>query len=292
MRDPVSKYHKMPQCDGLEALYVTRHHTSFPFHYHPTFNISLIYEGVFQTQLNDKLIIAPTGNILITNPQEIHANPCEKKSLASFFTFYVGVDFLTYCHDGLPVRFHQKAIYDPGLFNRLHELSLEIRQGGVAPVLEERLVQAFRMLTKKYGSGKDPEENTGTNGLFREFLAEENLFKFSLQDTAHRFGMDKFKFLRLFKSQTGLTPNNYFILKRIEKSKLLLTEGRDLLDVAIELGFYDAAHFCNHFKKFTGIPPGTFTMADQPFADMAGQHSSDLAGQLSSDLAVRPSPDR
>lgn len=267
MRDRVSKYHKMSLCDGLEALYVTRHNTSFPFHYHPTFNISLIYEGVFQTQLHDKLIIAPTGNILITNPQEIHANPCEKQSLASFFTFYLGADFLTYCHDGHPVRFRQKAIYDPGLFDRLHDLSLEIRQGNITAGLEERFVRAFRLLTQKYGSATDPDENTRTNSLFREFLAEENLVKFSLQDTANRFGMDKFKFLRLFKSQTGLTPNNYFILKRIEKSKALLTEGRELLDVAIELGFYDAAHFCNHFRKFTGIFPGAFTLADQPAAD-------------------------
>ena len=76
-----------------------------------------------------------------------------------------------------------------------------------------------------------------------------------MQEAAGQLGIDKYKFLRLFKSQTGLTPNNYIILKKIEKSKAMLTEGHDLLAVAINLGFYDTAHFCKHFKKFTGTSP-------------------------------------
>ncbi len=262
MKESLSRYHKLPFCDGLEALYVTKYNTPFPFHYHPTFNISLIYEGVFPTQLHDRSIIAPSGALLVTNPGEIHANPCEKGNSVSFFTFYLGRDFLTHCNGGRPVLFGEKAIYDQALFSRLHQLSLEINRGGRGIGFEEKFISAFSYMAVKYGSACDDPENSGTSTLFREFLAEDHLDKFSLPDTARRFGMDKYKFLRLFKSQTGLTPNNYFILKRIEKSKFLLTEGRDLLGIAIELGFYDAAHFCNHFKKFTGIPPGAYIQAD------------------------------
>jgi AraC-like DNA-binding protein len=112
-------------------------------------------------------------------------------------------------------------------------------------------------LAVKYGADSPEKDNNYT--LFENFLAEENLSKFSLEDAARHFGIDKFKFLRLFKFQTGLTPNNYFILKRIEKSKILLAQGNDLLSVAVDLGFYDAAHFSNHFKKFTGISPIAYT---------------------------------
>jgi AraC-like DNA-binding protein len=272
MKESLSRYHKLPLWDGLEALYVTQYNTPFPFHYHPTFNVSLIYEGIFPAQLNDRLILVPSGTILITNPGEIHANPCEKRDRVSFFTFYLGQDLLTHCNGGRPVLFGDKAIYDPGLFRMLHLLSLDINNGGLANralpnehltvKFEEKFIKAFRLLAGKYGSSKDTFENIRTTTLFREFLAEDHLFKFSLPGAAKRFGMDKYKFLRLFKSQTGLTPNNYFILKRVEKSKALLTEGRDILGIAIELGFYDAAHFCNHFKKFTGISPGSFTQVD------------------------------
>ena len=262
MKESLSKYHKLPLCDGLEALYVTQYNTPFPFHYHPTFNISLIYEGVFPTQLDDRLIITPIGTLLITNPGEIHANPCEKGNSVSFFTFYLAQDLLTLCNDGRPVGFVGKTIYDPGLFSDLHRLSLDIRTGDPEIAFEEQFSKTFRLLARRYGSPGRRMRTEGPTALFREFLAEDHLVKFSLADTARRFGMDKYKFLRLFKSQTGLTPNNYFIMKRIEKSKTLLTEGQDILGIAIELGFYDAAHFCNHFKKFTGISPGAYILAD------------------------------
>src|SRR6201999_3812069 len=115
-----SRYYKLSVCDGLEALDALNHSTSFPFHFHPTFNISLVYNGTFQTKLNDKSISAPSGSILITNPQEIHANPFDKEDSVSFFTFYLSPDFLTYCNEDQPVFFDNKAIYDPALFAGLH----------------------------------------------------------------------------------------------------------------------------------------------------------------------------
>ena len=82
-----------------------------------------------------------------------------------------------------------------------------------------------------------------------------------MEKSAAMFGVDKYKFLRLFKAETGLTPNNYIILKRIEKCKELLKSQNDLLDIAIELGFYDATHLCKHFKKVIGISPFAYKNA-------------------------------
>jgi AraC-like DNA-binding protein len=260
MKEGVSKYYKFPLLGGLEALYAAGHNTSFPQHYHETFNISLIYEGIFPAQLHDKLVRAPAGSILVTNPQEIHANPCEKKSRVSFFTFYLTRDFMASCNSGRPVLFHHNVIYDTGLFAKLHHLSLSISTHAELPS-ETILLETFGQLTDQHGSDRTPEQSVQTTRLFEELLQQDSLSKFSLEASATRFGMDKYKFLRLFKYQTGLTPNHYFILKRIEKSKVLLTEGHDLLTIAIDLGFYDAAHYSNHFKKFTGVSPGTYVQS-------------------------------
>jgi AraC-like DNA-binding protein len=257
MKASSSKYYKLPLFGGLEALNVSHYNSSFPAHYHHTFNITLVYHGVFRAKLNDKLITAPAGSILITNPHEIHANPCEKQSSVSFFTFYLSQDFMGFCNADQSLQFNDKVVYGAGLFRRLHDLSLTIGQGR-ALQFEEEFITVFSLMAAKHGSSGARDENPRTTRLFEEFLAEENLSKFSLQEAASRFGIDKFKFLRLFKYQTGLTPNNYFILQRIEKSKALLTGRQDLLSIAIDLGFYDAAHFSNHFKKFTGISPGAY----------------------------------
>ncbi|CAN5195796.1 AraC family transcriptional regulator [soil metagenome] len=258
MKAPRSKYYKLSVCDGMEALDASNYNTPFPSHYHPTFNISLVYDGVFQAKLNDRSVGATPGTILITNPQEIHANPCDKEDSLSFFTFYLSRDFLNYCNESKQVGFAEKIIDDPKLFAELNKLKLSLNNGEPPMNFEGELVKNLKLLAVNHGTNS-PEESNDMHALFEDFLAEENFEKFSLEDAARRFGIDKFKFLRLFKFQTGLTPNNYFILKRIEKSKIMLAEGRDLLSVAIDLGFYDTAHFCNHFKKFTGISPIAYT---------------------------------
>lgn len=261
MKECLSKYYRFPLFDGLEAMYITGNSVSFPQHYHDTYNISLVYDGIFPAQLHNKLITAPAGSILITNPREIHANPCEKKSRVSFFTFYLSPAFVTSCNSGKSVIFNSHVIYDRDLFTRLHNLSQGINNHRVLPY-EDEFRQTIHELARKHGSDRASGEHIRTTRLFSALLTAENPAKFSLQEAAVRFGMNKFKFLRLFKYQTGLTPNNYFILKRIEKSKILLTEGHDLLTIAIDLGFYDAAHFCNHFRKFTGVSPGVYMQCD------------------------------
>jgi AraC-like DNA-binding protein len=210
--------------------------------------------------LHDRLLIAPSGNILITNPLEVHANPFEGDNSVSFFTFYISQEFLEYCNEGTPVLFGQNSIYDAELFTALHQLSLKLISDSNLPSLENELKTTLSLLAFRYGSNyiKIPHE---TQILFNELLASDYFEKFSLTDATKRFGIDKYKFIRLFKDQTGLTPNNYFIYKRIEKSKIMLAEGKDLLSVAIDLGFYDVAHYCNHFKKFTGISPMAYTAA-------------------------------
>lgn len=250
-----SKYYKLSIGGGLEALLAKNHHQSFPFHFHPTYNISLVYDGAFNTQLSNQLVVAPSGTILITNPQEIHANPSDKNCSISFFTFYINPEFLTYCNNGQSIVFNEKVIYDEEMFAALHRLAMAIKEEDQQLRYEENLKKTLQQLAFKYGNGQIEHQEFKAKTLFDDFLAEESLAKFSLIDAANRFGIDKYKFIRLFKSETGLTPNNYFILKRIEKSKTMLYEGHDLLSIAIDLGFYDTAHFCNHFKKFTGISP-------------------------------------
>ena len=84
---------------------------------------------------------------------------------------------------------------------------------------------------------------------------------FSLHSIAAKYGINKYKFIRLFKQETGLSPKQFFLLKRIEKSKKMLRSGYPIFDVAIECGFYDSPHFYKYFKQYTGVSPLVFQSA-------------------------------
>lgn len=257
-----SQFHKLTVADGLEALATRNYNLSFPFHFHQTYNISLVYDGVFRTRVQGRNLIAEAGSILITNPLQIHSNPVETDEVVSFFTFYISPGFFNYSTRSQPSFFHDNIVYDEAIFAALHQIAIQIDAGDNSFAIEQELNCALNLLAHKYASFDNERKGMiDSRTLFDDYLANQDLEKFSLDHTAKQFGIDKFKFLRMFKYETGLTPNNYFILKRIEKSKEMLFAGNDILSTAIDLGFYDIPHFSKHFKKFTGISPAAYSQA-------------------------------
>lgn len=242
-------FHKLPILDGLELLNAQNNTVSFPYHTHDTFNIALILKHTFDTKLTNKYLQAPAGTLSITNPFEVHATPCDGKTGNSFFTFYIAPDAMKMINNNNDVFFDHKIIYDEQLFREFYFLS----QNFDNIEIEKALLAVLESLIQRWG--KNQKFKNSEINLFSRFLEDKISEKFSLDEAAKSFGLDKYKFLRLFKYETGMTPNSYVILKRIEKSKILLNDGIDLADAAIESGFYDTAHFCRKFKEFTGVTP-------------------------------------
>ena len=69
-------------------------------------------------------------------------------------------------------------------------------------------------------------------------------------------------FTKLFKSTLGITPLQYINRSRVEKSKYLLEHTQfSVGEISDEVGFEDELYFSRVFKKFTGIPPQSFSQA-------------------------------
>ncbi|TQV88277.1 helix-turn-helix domain-containing protein [Aliikangiella coralliicola] len=70
----------------------------------------------------------------------------------------------------------------------------------------------------------------------------------------HRF-ISKYYLLRLFKRYFGLTPKQYLIDKRIEKSKEFLRAGTSVTQTCFAVGFKSLGSFSVLFKEKIGISP-------------------------------------
>ena len=74
--------------------------------------------------------------------------------------------------------------------------------------------------------------------------------------------MSKDHFIRIFKKETGDTPNAYITKKKMEAAELLLiTSDEPSKNVAIKLGYDDCSYFNKTFKKYSGITPQQYRMA-------------------------------
>ena len=68
----------------------------------------------------------------------------------------------------------------------------------------------------------------------------------------------KFHLQRLFKRYYGLTPKQYLVNKRIEKSKEFLVMGLTITETCFTVGFVSLGSFSKLFKTKTGKSPTEF----------------------------------
>jgi len=77
--------------------------------------------------------------------------------------------------------------------------------------------------------------------------------------------MSKGHFFRVFKSQTGETPNVYITKRKIERAELLLvTTDSSVKAISDELGFEDYSYFIRLFKKQIGLTPHQYREQNFP----------------------------
>jgi AraC family transcriptional regulator len=80
-----------------------------------------------------------------------------------------------------------------------------------------------------------------------------------LDDIAAAAGLSPFRFARMFRKTTGLTPHRYVMSARVEKARALLREyEKSLTEIAIECGFCDHSHMSKVFRRLTGMAPAEF----------------------------------
>jgi AraC-like DNA-binding protein len=70
---------------------------------------------------------------------------------------------------------------------------------------------------------------------------------------------EKPHFSRMFKKYLGITPYQYILNQKIEKSKSILKEtNNQIFEIAYELGFNSHSNFTTRFKKITGYSPDDY----------------------------------
>lgn len=252
---------KLDHFDNMECLRMQGEETSFPVHYHETFCITLIKQGIEGTHSEDRLLIGEKDEITITHPYEVHSNPViSDVNPLSFDTIYVNADVVKHFLGGRQLHFFDKKIYNPKLNELFRTASNSIFYNSNPKEIATDLNLFLQSLASFTSLNYDTTFSiplskwTEMNSYIDNHLTDT----ITLEKLASIANINKYSFARKFKSLTGMTPIGYVLMKRVICAKNEITKMTQLTDMAYKYQFTDMAHFSNTFKRFIGVSPLKF----------------------------------
>jgi AraC-like DNA-binding protein len=89
---------------------------------------------------------------------------------------------------------------------------------------------------------------------------EENLHReLTIEELAGICALSKFHFVRKFKDLFGLSPYQYLVQQRVERSRYLLkNKSYSIKEIGIRVGFNSPSHFVSTFKKYCAMTPDEY----------------------------------
>ena len=107
-----------------------------------------------------------------------------------------------------------------------------------------------------------------------------------MPDLINHIGLGRSRMFALFKSATGMSPNDYLLRLRIEKAQKLLEKSvpPSVTDVAFATGFSSCQYFDKVFRKYTGKTPVEYRQGSR-----SAEHVATQAKRIVEHLAARAS---
>lgn len=116
------------------------------------------------------------------------------------------------------------------------------------------ILEAVRLLTRSESS--QPQEYILAA---KQFLLQRLEQPFCLPELVQRLGISRTRLFTLFKAETGMTPNDFFVRCRIEEAQRLLAKtDRPITEIALDVGFNSSQYFSRAFWRYTDQTPKAF----------------------------------
>lgn len=248
---------------------------SFQSHKHEDLSeIIYIREGEGEFIINNRYYKARTGDVLVYNQGILHAersNP--DKPLRTYFCG-VGNLHIEGMEEGLIIPASTEPVihtdrYRYKVENYISDIFEECNSqvSGYEMMCQSLLISLIILIMRITGIGSPAQDLTASTTLgdqIREYIDKNYTRDISLNEIANRLYISPYYLSHTFKNETGYSPINYAINRRIgEAKKLLLTTDLPIQEIAGRVGYDSTNYFTMLFKKVTSLSPSKFREASK-----------------------------
>ena len=244
----------------IEASYY-RHR--FPLHYHNTFVIELIINGV--DWCSDCDLVATKGQLFVHFPFAAHTGGTVDRGRLKYLAIYPSVELIAELTNVPTAELEtgQTLVIDePNVLRESAKFFRQLRDQTPSRKNFSKLKQIFDAIMSLSADTEASrrQRNGRSEGMLkiRNFLTANFDRDVTNKELSDQFGLSQFHLIRQFKRTFGITPRQFLISKRVIESKKLLAAGRSVAETAYTTGFADQSHLSRQFKRINGYSPGKF----------------------------------
>lgn len=122
------------------------------------------------------------------------------------------------------------------------------------------LLRLFEMISNQKSTDTPVVEYSKVGARLVEFVEENYASKLPIQSVADYFGYSKQYFCKWFKTETGVTFNEFLNAVRIQHARTYLVGGYTVEETAEQCGFSDPSYFTKVFKRYAGVTPKAYAL--------------------------------
>ena len=255
------QFHRHPALPWAELRVSRQSCHSYRLHAHAQYSIGIVDEGETLFHHDQGPDRVQTGGVVLIEPGHWHACNPEVTQPWSYRMLFVQADWV---HARLGVdalRFGQRSLQEAVMSACVNALCTPWAVDTDAQSLE---VYAQTLLSLLQQVGTPACADAQLPPVQQDiFPALQHLHQFpedetTVQALAQTCGMSASRFIRHFRSLTGVTPGVYRTNLRLNGARHLLAQGQTLADVALHMGFADQAHLQRSFKAHHALTPGNY----------------------------------
>lgn len=254
----ISRIAIAPSAEGLERMEVFFHEHAFTPHRHDTYVIGFTTQGVQTFDYRGSVWRSLPRQIFVLHPDELHDGRAGDDGGFGYRVLYVDPAIIRDALGGRALPFIRNPVTDEW---QLRAAVTSILSDLDKPFEDLRITSSVSSLAHALlVAEREPRELRRIDDkavrTIRDLLLASTHSKVSSRDLEIATGLNRWTLSRHFRAAYGVSPYRFHLLRRLDRVRTLIREGRPLADVALRLGFADQSHLTRHFRGAYGLPPG------------------------------------
>jgi AraC-like DNA-binding protein len=259
----------------IHLFTVKSEHWKHPIHRHNHFELVFVEEGTGLHHINDLSEPFKKGDILFVQPNDAHYYTIKSKSVFAYIKFLninksnnsatnTNPESIKTQHDFRRIPYSNCVTNSDDTVHMFMLLKIMQHEYSKTPdehdnlphLLQVMLNIIFRNVAEQVVNTRDINTQKVTDILAYLYDSIYQSSTTDLRQVADTFNLSPNYINSLIKEQTGITIHKHLINYKMEAArKLLLHSTKNINEIARFLGFTDASHFSNTFKKEHKISP-------------------------------------